>query len=324
MRIVSLIPSATEILAALGLQDSLVGITHSCDYPPDLGAPRVTSTAIPTNAASAEIDHIVKEHARLGRPLYELDTALLESLQPDLVVTQAVCDVCAVSEGQASAVIGELSIRPEIVSLHPHRFADVLSDILLVGRAAHVADRAAALVESLRQRVDRVRAHVDGRPSVSVAVLEWIDPLYSAGHWTPDIVALAGGREVLACAGDRSRELRWDDVRGADPDVLLLACCGQDVARTLVDVRHLEALPGFHAMRAVQAGRVFVADGGSHFSRPGPRLVESLELLAETLHPSGEESAQALTRLREPRQQAERVLALDESHLGFAEHAEGA
>jgi iron complex transport system substrate-binding protein len=297
MKIVSLIPSATEIIAALGLQDSLVGITHSCDYPPGLRARCVTSTTIPKDAPSGEIDRIVKDHARHGRPLYRLDAELLEELRPDLVVTQAVCDVCAVSEGQAFLALDRLSIRPTIISLHPHRFADVLSDVLLVGEAADVRNRAAIVVESLSQRVARIETRVNGRARLDVAVLEWIDPLFSAGHWTPDIVRMAGGREVLARAGDRSRELNWRDVRTADPDVLLLACCGQDVARTTHDLPRLTAKPGFREMKAVRADRVFVADGRSHFSRPGPRLIDSLELLAETLHPSGQQNTRALARL---------------------------
>jgi len=286
MRIVSLIPSATEIVAALGLQDALVGITHSCDYPQGLSAARVTSTSIPPDASSRQIDRIVKESLGSGRPLYDLDIDSIERLQPDLVLTQAVCDVCAVGEGQALASLEGLLIEPEVLSLHPHRFDDVLEDILRVGRATRVPGRAEALVRRLRERVARVRARVAGSEAPRVAVLEWVDPLFSAGHWTPEIVAMAGAREVLASPGERSRELTWDDVRRADPDVILLACCGQDVLRSLDDLRILESRPGFRDVGAVRSGRIFVADGGAHFSRPGPRLVESLELLAETLHPS--------------------------------------
>lgn len=300
MRIVSLIPSATEALAALGLEQALVGITHSCDHPAGLRAPRVTSTSIPDDAPSGEIDRLVKESVRTGRPLYELDTRLLERLEPDLIVTQAVCEVCAVGEGQARAGIGTLSIRPEIVSLHPHRLADVLADIVRLGEAAQVPGRAAAVAEGLRRRIARVRSRLADREPTSVVVLEWIDPLFSAGHWTPEVVALAGGHELLALPGQRSRELAWDEVLAADPEVLLLACCGLDVRRTLDELARLESLPGFSAMRAVRGGRVFVADGKAHFSRPGPRLIDSLELLAETLHPSGDPHAGALSRARAP------------------------
>ena len=298
MRIVSLLPSATEIVAALGLQDSLVGITHSCDYPPRLRACCVTSTVIPNGADSREIDRIVKEHARHGRPLYHLDVRRIEELDPELVLTQAVCDVCAVSESQASSAVGGLSIEPEIVSLHPHRFADVLADILSVGRAAGVPDRAADLVARSRRRIERVQTRVAGLERVRTVVLEWLEPLFSAGHWTPDIVAMAGGENLLSRPGDRSRELTWGEVRTADPDFLVLACCGLDEDRTMADVGYLLSQPGFQHMKAARAGRVFVADGGAHFSRPGPRLIDSLELLAETLHPSGKPGARGLERVR--------------------------
>lgn len=294
MKIVSLVPSATEIVAALGLGDDLVGVTHSCDYPPGLRARRVTSTCVPAGAPSREIDAVVKESVRAGRPLYHLDARLVEALNPDLVVTQSICDVCAVGEEQATAGLEGLSIRPQVVALHPHRLEDVLDDILRVGGAADVGERARLLVDGLRSRISRVGGRVRSRTPARVAVLEWIDPLFSAGHWTPEIVALAGGLEVLARPGERSRELRWNEVRAADPDVLVLACCGMGTSRTLEDVRYLESLPDFGGLRAVRNRLVFVADGGSHFSRPGPRLVESLELLAETLHPSGELKSRGL------------------------------
>lgn len=287
MKIVSLIPSATEIVAALGLADRLVGVTHSCDWPPGvMHLPRVTSTAIPKDATSAEIDRQVKASLSDGAPLYELDVDLLERLRPDLVLTQGVCDVCAVGETQALACLGGLSTRPEILSLHPHRFADVLADVRRVGAACGATDAADALLDEHRTRVERVRRRVLARPATpptSVVVLEWIDPPYSCGHWTPDVVAMAGGREVLARPGDRSRRLDWAEIRAADPEVLVLACCGQDEARTLLDLEHLEAQPGFWELRAVRHGRIYVADGGALFSRPGPRLVDALELLAATL-----------------------------------------
>ena len=296
MKIVSLIPSATEAIAALGLTDDLVGITHSCDYPTGLRARRVTSTSIPADAPSAAIDRVVKESVSGGLPLYALDTQLLEAMDPDLVVTQSVCDVCAVGEGQAVAGLEGLSIRPKILSLHPHRLGDVLDDLLRLGEATGIKERAESLVKELRGRIARVRARVERLTPVSVVVLEWIDPPFSAGHWTPEIVELAGGRELLGRSGHRSRELTWEEVREADPEVLLLACCGLDASRTRVDLRQLESRPGIRDLKAVRQARVFVADGGAHFSRPGPRLIESLELLAETLHPSGEARAEALSR----------------------------
>lgn len=286
MRIVSLIPSATEMIAALGLLDRLVGVTHACDFPAEARRlPRVTSTSIPEDAGSGEIDLAVKESAAAGTPLYELDVELLERLSPDLVVTQEVCEVCAVGASEARSCLPGLSTRPTVVSLHPHHFDDVLEDLLTLGRVTGTEERAAEVVAESRARIDSVIRLVRDRPTVDIVVLEWTDPLFSAGHWTPDLVELAGGRELLARPGERSRELTWDDVRRTDPEVLLLACCGQDRDRALADLEHLRGLPGYDELRAVRAGRVHAADGGAHFSRPGPRLVEAVELLGEMLHP---------------------------------------
>ncbi len=286
-RIVSLIPSATECLVALGLEDRLVGITHSCDYPPDLAASCVTSTVIPKDASSREIDRIVKQSARDGEPLYSVDARELERLEPDLVVTQAVCDVCAVGEDQTRAELENLSCEPEIISLHPHRLDDVLDDLRRLGTAAHVESSADAVVASMRRRISKVEERVAGRPRPRVVVLEWLDPLFAAGHWTPEIVELAGGHEVIATPGQRSREMEWHEIVAADPDVLLIACCGLDEDRSRIELARLADRPGFSDLRAVRSDRIYVADGGAYFSRPGPRLIDSLELLAESLHPSG-------------------------------------
>lgn len=295
MRIVSLTPSATEIVAALGLTDRLAGVTHACDYPPAVeGLPRVTSTSVPAAASSREIDRQVKEAAEAGEALYRLDLDRIRELSPDLVLTQGVCDVCAVGESQATAGLQGLSPAPEIVALHPHRLDDVWEDILRVGRAAGVPARAARLVEEARGRIDAVRGRVGDRAAVDVVVLEWVDPLFSAGHWTPDVVAAAGGRELLAEPGSRSRELSWGEAVEADPEAVVVACCGQDVPRTAEDLSRLRDRPGWDELRAVRDGRIYVGDGGAHFSRPGPRLVESVERLAETLHPSGPDVAPSL------------------------------
>jgi iron complex transport system substrate-binding protein len=200
-----------------------------------------------------------------------------------------------VGETQALACLSGLRTKPEVLSLHPHRFADVLDDVVRIGEAAGVERHARDVVEEYRRRIVRVRGSVSGMAPVSIVVLEWIDPPYSCGHWTPDVVTMAGGRELLAGPGDRSRELAWDEVREADPEVIVLACCGQDVPKALEDLTHLETQEGFAELRAVRTGRVYAADGGAHFSRPGPRLVEALELLAGTLH--GVEDFGVLTRV---------------------------
>jgi len=316
MRIVSLIPGATEALAALGLDAQLVGITHSCDYPPGLLAERVTSTSIPPDAGSGEIDRLVKESA--GRnahpapepdpdgaaqsggtappPLFSLDVDRIERLRPDLIVTQSVCDVCAVGQGQALAGLEGLSFQPRMLALHPHRLDDVFDDLARLGAAAGVADRAQEVVADLRARIDAVRRRVEVRPRVSVVVLEWLDPLFTCGHWTPDLVTLAGGRELITEPGQRSVEVDWARIREADPEVLLLACCGQDVDRTREDLQQLASQPGFAELQAVHTDRVFISDGGAYFSRPGPRLVDALELLAETLHPDRDGDQAGLVR----------------------------
>jgi iron complex transport system substrate-binding protein len=298
MNIVSLLPSATEIVASLGLIENLVGVTHSCDFPESVsGLPRVTSTVIPKEATSRQIDRAVKDSRAQGAPLYVIDLDLLESLDPDLLITQGVCDVCAVCEMQALATLPELAREPVVVNLTPHRLQDVLDDVILIGRAAGVEERAWKLVEESRQRIGRVRSRVEGLEPVSVVVLEWIDPLFSAGHWTPDVVELAGGYEPIAMAGARSRQLRWDEILHANPEVLVLACCGQDIQRAMQDWGYLRGLPGFEELRAVLSGSVFVADGAAHFSRPSLRLIDSLELLAESLHPSSSSGARSLTRV---------------------------
>lgn len=316
MRIVSLIPGATEALAALGLEAQLVGITHACDYPPGLTTERVTSTSIPSEASSGEIDRLVKESAGRGGhpapeagpdgaaepdatappPLFSLHVDRIDRLRPDLVVTQSVCDVCAVGQGQTLDGLEGLSFQPRILALHPHRLGDVFGDLERLGAAAGVTDRAEELVADLRARIDAVRRRVEGRPWVSVVVLEWLDPLFTCGHWTPELVALAGGRELITEPGQRSVEVDWARIREADPEVLLLACCGQDVERTREDLEQLASQPGFAELQAVRENRVFISDGGAYFSRPGPRLVDALELLAETLHPDRDGEQASLVR----------------------------
>jgi iron complex transport system substrate-binding protein len=287
MRIVSLLPSATEIVCALGLESSLVGVTHECDYPAAVARlPKVTRTLIPHDASSADIDALVRERLQSAKALYTLDLPTLEALAPDLIVTQALCDVCAVAEAEVSAAACALPGQPRIVNLEPTCLDDVFACLGLVADAAGVAGRGREVVAALRARVDAVASRsrdVASRPTVGL--LEWIDPPFSSGHWTPELIALAGGRPLLGTAGERSRTLAWDDVRAADPDVLLIACCGFDVARTRRDLPILAARPGFAALGAVRAGRVYVTDGNAYFSRPGPRLVDSLEILAHAVAP---------------------------------------
>jgi len=287
-RIVSLLPSATEIICALGLESELVGVTHECDYPPSVrDLPKVTHTLIPTDASSAAIDALVRERLATDRALYTLNVPMLETLQPDLIVTQALCDVCAVAEAEVRKAACHLPGNPAVVNLEPQTLSGVFDAIDQVAIAAGVHSRAAAVVSRLRARVDAVidRAATRPGPTPRVALLEWLDPPFSCGHWNPELVRLAGGIEGLGREGVASRTLSWDDVVAWQPDVVVIACCGFDVARTMQDLPLLARVPGWAGVPAAQSERVYVVDGSQYFSRPGPRLVESLELLAHAMDP---------------------------------------
>ncbi len=293
MRIVSLLPAATEIARALGLAEHLVGISHECDGPPPVpGLPRLTQPALPGGLPTAEIDRRVREAARAGRPLYALDTTLLRRLRPDLVLTQSLCGVCAVAAGAVHAALAGTGAR--VLELAPRRLADVLEAVRAVGEAAGVAARAGALAAALRRRIEAVRqrsARAASRPRV--AFLEWLDPPYAAGHWNPELVALAGGREVLGEAGAPSRRVTWDEIAAAAPEVLLVACCGMAPAEAAPELERLARDPRWQALPAVRAGRVHLLDGARLFTRPGPGLVEGLERLAALLHPAPSEAGAA-------------------------------
>lgn len=287
MRIVSLLPSATEIICMLGLQEQLVGITHECDYPPAVThLPRVTRSLIPSGATSRRIDELVRERLRTQQALYTLDWPVLERLRPELLVTQALCDVCAVAEAEVRAAACALPGQPRVVNLEPQCLEDVFACFHQVAQAAGVPQRAATVIAQLRSRVQTViqqSEQVRYRPRV--VLLEWIDPPFCCGHWTPELIRLAGGREMLGQEGRPSRTLLWDEVCAVDPEVLLIACCGFDVPRARQDQPLLEGYPGYKRLTAVKTGRVYWLDGNAYFSRPGPRLVDSLELIAHLLHP---------------------------------------
>ena len=287
MRIVSLLPSATEIVCALGLADQLVGVTHECDFPPSVRAlPRVTRTLIPTDANSAAIDALVRDRLGARSALYALDEPMLERLRPDLIVTQALCDVCAVAEDEVRAAACRLPGGPRVLNLEPETLDQVLGCIADVARAAGVAYRAAEVVASLRARVQAVVERTGGaarRPRV--ALLEWLDPPFSTGHWNPELVRLAGGEDGLGREGAKSVTLAWDEVVAYRPEVIVIACCGFTAERALQETGVLARVEGWADLPAVRDGRVWVADGAAYFSRPGPRLVDSLELLAHVIQP---------------------------------------
>ncbi|MGD9646774.1 MAG: cobalamin-binding protein [Pirellulales bacterium] len=287
MRIVSLLPSATEIVCALGLGDQLVGVTHECDYPPFVADLRkVTRTLIPTVSTSAEIDALVRERLKTQNALYTLDLPALEKLRPELIVTQALCDVCAVAEDEVRTAACRLPGPPRVVNLEPTTLAGVLESFAAVAAAAGQPACASSAIAALQARIDAIAARtrqVTARPRV--VLLEWLDPPFSCGHWSPELVELAGGQELLGVAGARSRTLAWEEVFAARPEVVVIACCGFTVERTMREVPDLMARAGIADLPAVREQRVYVVDGSAYFSRPGPRLVDSLEILAHALAP---------------------------------------
>jgi iron complex transport system substrate-binding protein len=284
LRVASLLPSATEILQALGLESSLVAVSHSCDFPgPVETLPRATSTVVPKDAESLEIDAVVRECLRRGESLYRLDDELLARLGPDLIVTQSLCEVCAVGPGEVARAGRSLG-DAKVITLEPHTLEEVFGSILIVGDAVSRQAEAATVVRELRARVARVRSRAALRSfRPRVAFLEWADPLISGGHWNPELVELAGGRDGLGRPGERSRCVTWDEVLAWQPEVLVLACCGFDEARGRGEFELLRRRPGFANLPCARSGRVHVMDGVRLFSRPGPSLVDSLERLAAVL-----------------------------------------
>jgi iron complex transport system substrate-binding protein len=288
MRVVSLVPAGTEIVGALGLADALVGVSHECDFPPEVNSrPRVTRCAIHGNTLASEAaDRWVTDTLATSGTLYTLDEALVRRLAPDLIITQRLCDVCAVTYGGVAAFAATLPGPPRVLSLEPATLGDVLEDIRRVGAALGAAERAAEVVAGLEARIDAVRSRTAGARRRRCVLLEWTLPPFRSGHWGPELVAIAGGIEPLGRPGEDAARVAWEAVVAAAPEVLVLACCGYDVARTLVDLPRLRALPGWERLPAVRAGAVYAVDGAAYFSRPGPRIVDSLEMLAEMLHPA--------------------------------------
>lgn len=286
MKIVSLLPSATEIVCALGLEDSLVAITHECDYPPSVrDKPIITRSILPEGLTSAEIDAAVREQLGEGQSLYTIDQTLLAELAPDVILTQQLCDVCAVSYEDVQAAVRALPRPPRVLNLEPATLGDVLGTIMQVGQSTGRGEAAAALTANLWARVERVRAKAETATRPRTVLLEWIDPLFGGGHWDPELVQIAGGCDLVGSLHQPSTQISWEAVCQFAPDVLVVAQCGFGVMRTLEDMPTLEALPGYADLPAVRSGCVFVVNGSDYFSRPGPRLVDSLELLAALLHP---------------------------------------
>jgi iron complex transport system substrate-binding protein len=281
MRIVSLVPSATEMLFALGLGPDLVAVTHECDYPAaarDL--PRITRDVLPSGLSAAEIDAAVRERTLSGQSIYELDDELLRELEPDLIVTQALCTVCAVSVDDVRAIAEELDPRPRIISLDPHTVGEVFGDVRTLAQATDRKDAGVDLIRDTAARIDRVRLAARGARRPRVAALEWLDPPFAAGHWTPQLIEYAGGEDVLGFAGEHSEERAWEEVAAARPDIVIVMPCGYDA-----EIAHREAEMHRDELASLGAGEVVAVDAGAYFSRPGPRIIDGLELLAHILHP---------------------------------------
>ena len=280
MRIASLVPSATEQLFALGLGDQVVAVTHECDYPPGVEQlPHLTRSVIPEGLPAAEIDAAVRERTSRGEALYELDEETLRELDVDLIVTQAVCEVCAVSFDDVRAVAESLPTHPRVISLDPATLGEVLADVPRLAEAADAEAAGASLTDEAGARIEAVDRAVDGAPRPRVAALEWLDPVYVGGHWVPQMIALAGGEDVLGLPGERSRTVEWAEVAAAAPEVVVAMPCGYYAEQAAAEaVRHRERLA---ALRA----RVVAVDAAAYFSRPGPRLVDGIELLGHLLHP---------------------------------------
>jgi len=288
MNICSLLPGATEIVAALGLADDLVGISHECDYPVTVRNKRVLikPTVDPTRISSPEIDHQVRTAVAAGESLYMLDESGFTQARPDLVITQDLCDVCAVTPEQVHRAIRALPRPPEVLTLNPNCLADVIEDIERIAGATGCVTQGHVFATALRNRLDAIREKISAaRHRPRVVCLEWLDPVYIGGHWVPEMVALAGGDDVLGEAGAASRVVNWDAVIAARPDILLIMPCGFAIARTKSELHRLTSRPGWTTLPAVIQNRVFAVDAAAYFSRPGPRLVGGVEILASLFHP---------------------------------------
>src|SRR4051812_40333127 len=281
MRIVSLVPSATEMLFAIGAGEEVVAVTHECDFPPEaLDLPKITSDVLVPGLEAREIDTAVRELTEQGRAIYELDEQLLERLQPDLIVTQELCAVCAVSADDVRAVAAQMDPQPEVLSLDPYTLGEVLADVRTLGEKTDHVEEAAALVEQAAERIDRIREAVaDARPS-RVLALEWLDPVFVAGHWVPQLIEYAGGIDPLGFSGEKSEVFTWEQVKAVEPEIVVVMPCGYDAERA-----QEEAYDYGDELEELGAQRLYAVDASGLFSRPSHRLVDGLEVLAHILHP---------------------------------------
>lgn len=282
-RIISLLPGATEWVCALGLEQALVAVSDQCDYPEAVrGLPRVTRARIDSSRSSREIDAVVRSHSEQKQPLYELDSQAVLRLKPDLILTQSLCNVCAVSQRDVLRSVASLDVPCRVLDLRAETFDEVLDEAAEIAQAAGESEVSRGAIASLQGRVDRVRAEASGasQPRPRVTLLEWVDPMFCAGHWTPQLIEWAGGDDPIGRSGQPSRVISMDELTSADPDILLVACCGLDAARTQNELANLAATTGWSDLQAVRSGQVHIFDGSAYFNRPGPRLVDALERVA--------------------------------------------
>jgi iron complex transport system substrate-binding protein len=281
MRIVSLVPHATELLFALGLGDQVIAVTHECDHPPRARSlPHVTREVLPPGLSAAEIDAAVRSRTEQGQAIYELDEDALRALQPELIVTQALCPVCAVSYEDVAKLAAKLPSKPEVISLDPHTLGETLGDVRTIAEATGRRERGIELIGEIAARVDRVKLAVRSAARPRVVALEWLDPVFVAGHWTPQLIELAGGEDLLGLPGEHSITVPWDAVIAAAPEIVVVMPCGYDAPRA-----QLEALEHADALAEIGARQVVAVNASAYFSRPGPRLIDGLELLAHIFHP---------------------------------------
>ena len=289
MRIVSLLPSATELICGLGLRQQLVGVSHECDYPNSvIGLPVLTSSRIPQGLDSGSIDHLVTEQLKSDQALYDLNIDVLTSVRPDLIVTQALCDVCAVSGNDVARAVGRLPNNPDVINLEPNCLTDVLDTVELLAEAADCVKQGQIYLRELRYRISQVNnkssvINLSDKPRV--ALLDWLDPIFDGGHWSPEIIELAGG---IACFGNKkepSQRRSWNDLIQARPDIIFIALCGFNVERSMQDVEDFFSSQEFSVLRNQVGSKIFLVDGNAYFSRPGPRLVDALEIMANAIHP---------------------------------------
>jgi iron complex transport system substrate-binding protein len=285
LRIVSLLPSATESLFAIGAGEEVVAVTHECDFPPEAQhLPRLTSSALPQAPTAADIDRHVRRALHAGSSLYHLDAELLERLAPDLIVTQELCEVCAVSYSIVDRAARRLTNDPRIVSLEPSSLEDVYANIGTLGELTQRRNGASTVIEGLRRRERATRDTVAGKARPRVLLLEWTQPFMSAGHWSPGLLEAAGGIPVLGNPGANSQVITIEQIAAADPDAIIVAPCGFDMEKTQAAVTELDEIPGWRSLRAVRENRLHCVDGNAYVNRPGPRLIDTIEIFANLLH----------------------------------------